>query len=93
MAKLVATDLRLAALAACLSTWGLPWLPHQLTGDDYSALTTSGVGPAVRAGHRPVGGVTPIRAIRTMLDVWVAVSATLLDNFQTMAGGARATIG
>ena len=86
-----------AGAAALLSTAGLPWLPHQVTGDDYRALTSSGVGPAVQlltlAALVAVWRAT--RGRQSVLDLWIVVSLGLLilDNFLTMAGGARATVG
>ncbi len=86
-----------AGASALAATAGLPWLPHQVTGDDYSALTTSGVGPAVQlltlAALATIWRAT--RGRRTALDLWIAASLALLilDNFLTMAGGARASVG
>ncbi|WP_426954478.1 MASE4 domain-containing protein [Muricoccus radiodurans] len=89
--------LALAGGAAAVATLGLPWLPHQVTGDDYAALTTSGVGPAVQL-LTVVALVAVWRATRgrrTVLELWIAAGLALLilDNLLTMAGGARATIG
>ena len=97
--SMVAAGIALAAAGACaaISTAGLPWLPHQVTGDDYSALTRSGIGPAIQ-----VLTVVALLAVwintrgrRTVLELWIAVSLVLLilDNFLTMTGGARATVG
>ena len=93
----VLSALALAALSAAVATTGLPWLPHQVTGDDYSALTTSGVGPAIQA-LTVVALIAVWRAStgrRTVLELWIIVSLVLLifDNFLTMTGGARATVG
>ena len=93
----VVSALALAALSAVLSTAGLPWLPHQVTGDDYSALTTSGVGPAIEV-LTVVALIAVWRASkgrRTVLELWIIVSLVLLilDNLLTMAGSARATLG
>ena len=89
--------LALAGLAAAVATLGLPWLPHQVTGDDYAALTTSGVGPAVQALTLLALGLLwrATRGRRTLLELWLAVGLVLLvlDNLMTMAGGARGTIG
>lgn len=86
-----------AGTTAVLATLRLPWLPHQITGDDYSALTTSGVGPAVQLLTAAALGVVwqVTRGRRTALDLWIAVSLALLilDNFLTNAGGARASVG
>ncbi|WP_338663350.1 MASE4 domain-containing protein [Pararoseomonas sp. SCSIO 73927] len=86
-----------AGLSALVATAGLPWLPHQVTGDDYTALTTSGVGPAVQL--LTIGALILVWRVtkgrRTVFDLWVAASMLLLvlDNFLTMAGGARASVG
>jgi signal transduction histidine kinase/ActR/RegA family two-component response regulator len=86
-----------AGLAALISTSGLPWLPRQVAGDDYSALTNSGVGPGVQLltilALLAVWRVS--RGRQTVLDLWLATSLALLvlDNFLTMAGGARASVG
>ena len=86
-----------AGAAALLATVGLPFLPHQVTGNDYTALTTSGVGPAVQlltlAALLAVWRAT--RTERTVLELWIAASLALLafDNLLTMAGGARGTVG
>ena len=86
-----------AGLTAVLATAGLPFLPDQVTGDDYTAMVRSGVGPAVQAltvialavvWRRTRGG-------RSALDLWLLVSLALLvlDNTLTLLGAARATIG
>ncbi len=86
-----------AGAAALVATAGLPFLPHQVTGDDYRGLTTSGVGPAVQlltvAALLAVWRAT--RTGRTVLELWIAASLALLvlDNLLTMAGGARGTVG
>ncbi|MBP0495960.1 MASE4 domain-containing protein [Pararoseomonas indoligenes] len=86
-----------AGLSAVISTLGLPWLPHQVTGDDYTALTTSGVGPAVQL--LTIAALVLVwraaRGRRTVLDLWVAASMLLLvlDNFLTMAGASRGSVG
>ena len=82
---------------ALVATVGLPFLPHQVTGDDYTALTTSGVGPAVQvltlAALVAVWRAT--RQGRTVLELWLAASLALLvlDNVLTLAGSARGTVG
>jgi signal transduction histidine kinase len=93
----MAIGLAAAAAVAVIATAGLPWLPYQVTGDDYRALTTSGVGPAVQlltvAALVMVWRGTTGR--RTVLELWLAVSLVLLvlDNFLTMTGGARGSVG
>lgn len=49
-AAAVATLLAVAAAGATalVATLALPWLPRQVTGDDYPAMTASGVGPSVQ---------------------------------------------
>ncbi len=87
----------LAAAAAVISTAGLPWLPHQVTGDDYSDVAFSGIGPAVQILTLAALAAVWLasRRQRTVLDVWLSVSLVLLvmDNFLTLAGGARASVG
>jgi signal transduction histidine kinase len=86
-----------AGASALVATAGLPFLPHQVTGDDYTALTTSGVGPAVQvltlAALVAVWRAT--RQGRTVLELWLAASLALLvlDNVLTLAGSARGTVG
>ena len=93
----VLAALSLAGLSAVLSTAALPWLPHQVSGNDYRALTTSGIGPAVQlltlAAVFATWRVT--RGRQSVLDLWLLASLGLLvlDNLLTMAGGGRATIG
>ena len=86
-----------AAIAAVASTWGLPWLPQQTAGNDYRALITSGIGPAVQ-----LLTITALltfwyttRVTRNVLELWLGVSLVLLilDNFLTMAGAARGSLG
>lgn len=86
-----------AATAAVMSTWGLSWLPKQTAGNDYRALITSGVGPAVQ-----LLTITALltfwhatRKERNVLELWLGVSLVLLilDNFLTMAGAARGSLG
>ncbi len=89
--------LGLAGAAACAATLGLPWLPHQVAGDDYSAMTASGVGPGVQVLTLVALGAVwqATRGRRAALDLWIMVSLALLalDNLLTMAGGGRATVG
>jgi signal transduction histidine kinase/CheY-like chemotaxis protein len=97
MACAVVLALAAAAVSALISTLALPWLPHQVTGDNYADLTLSGVGPAVQV--LTVLAVLAVwRAARqrpAVLDMWIGVSLALLvlDNFLTMTGGARGSIG
>ncbi|MFH5923899.1 MASE4 domain-containing protein [Roseomonas xinghualingensis] len=86
----------LAGFAALIATWGLPLLP-EVVGQDYSAVLTSGVAPAVQAltllALFAVWRVT--RGRQTVLDLWLTASLGLLclDNIITMAGGARGSVG
>jgi len=86
-----------AGLTALACTAGLPWLPHQVTGDDYSDVTRSGVGLGLQlvtaAALALVWRMT--RQRRTVLELWIGVSLFLLilDNCLTLAGGARGSIG
>ncbi|MFL1462015.1 MASE4 domain-containing protein [Roseococcus sp. DSY-14] len=93
-----AAALAAAAMSGALATWGLPWLPHQVSGDDYSAMVESGVGPAVQALTVLALGVLWWRTRaggRSVLEVWLLAGLALmvLDNLLTLAGGARATVG
>ena len=96
-ATMAALAVLAAGASALIATAGLPWLPHQVSGDDYSAVLTSGVGPGIEAltllALFAVWRTT--RAGRTVLDLWISVSLVLLcfDNLLTIVGGARATIG
>ena len=91
------SGLAAAGAAAVISCLGLNWLPDQVTGDDYAALTSSGVGPSVQVltllALAAAWRVTQTR--RTVLEVWIAASLALLvlDNILTMAGGARGSVG
>lgn len=71
-------------------------LPKCVEGDDYWLLTTSGIGPGVVA----VTGVALAvlwwkTRLRTVLQLWLAVSLLLLvfDNAVTLMGAARGTVG
>ncbi len=86
-----------AVTSALVATIGLPWLPHQVSGNDYSALVTSGIGPATEAltvvALFAVWRIT--RSRRTVLELWITVSLVLLglDDLLTLAGRARGTLG
>ena len=73
------------------------YLPTLIDGDDFSKLTSSGVGPFVQALTilALVALWRTTRGGRTVLELWLLVSLALLvfDNFITFAGGARATVG
>gem|GEM_PF-857207 len=71
-------------------------LPKSVEGDDYWLLTTSGVGPAVVA--LTVLALLVLcwtTRLRTVLQLWLAVSLLLLvfDNMVTLPGAARGTVG
>ncbi len=92
-----AAALAAAGAAALAATAGLPWLPHQVMGDDNSAVTTSGAGLAMQAlaaaALAALWWATRRRA--SVLDLWIGVSLVLLmlDNVLTMAGGPRGSVG
>ncbi len=85
-----------AALTGVAATRYVHLLPKCVEGDDYWALTTSGIGPGVVA-------LTVLALIvlcwktrlRTVLQLWLAVSLLLLvfDNLVTLPGAARGTVG
>jgi diguanylate cyclase (GGDEF)-like protein len=86
----------LVAVATAASTWGLAWLPTIVTGDDYSALTTSGVGPAVLIATLVSLGVLALRTrCATQVELYLAISLALLalDDVLTLTGGSRLSIG
>ena len=87
----------LAATAAVVATIGLPWLPHQVTGDDYRGVLTSGVGPGVQSLTLAALLVMWLatRERRTVLELWLVAGLALLvlDNLATLAGGSRASVG
>ena len=73
------------------------YLPKCVVGDDYSMLTTSGIGPVVEL-LTVFAFIVLWRATgrgRTVLELWLAVSLVLLvlDNLLTLAGAARGTTG
>ncbi|HWK48105.1 MAG TPA: MASE4 domain-containing protein [Stellaceae bacterium] len=87
----------LIAACAVLCVGFVQYLPKCVVGDDYTLLTTSGIGPGVElltiAALVMLWRVT--RQGRTVLEVWLAVSLVLLilDNLLTLTGAARGTIG
>ena len=98
--------LLLVAVSACLVAFVListlvvtEWvdaLPTIVRGDDYSALTTSGIGPAVELLTLVALGILwAATRLRTTLQLWVAVSLFLLvlDNGLTLFGAARGSVG
>lgn len=91
------SGLAAACAAAAISTLGLNWLPNQVAGDNYAALTNSGVGPCVQVVTLIALAVVwrTTHSRRSVLEMWIATSLVLLilDNGLTMAGGARESIG
>ncbi|MFY9291623.1 MAG: MASE4 domain-containing protein [Methylorubrum rhodinum] len=85
-----------AALTGLVVTRYVHWLPKCVEGDDYGLLTTSGIGPAVVAATVLALAVLCWRTrLRTVLQLWLAVSLLLLvfDNLVTLPGAARGTVG
>ena len=86
-----------AALIVCfVVARHVEWLPKSVSGDDYRLLTTSGIGPAVVALNALALAVLCWRTrLRTLLQLWLAVSLflLLLDNVVTLPAGARGTVG
>ncbi|MBL6080823.1 MASE4 domain-containing protein, partial [Belnapia sp. T18] len=71
-------------------------LPKSVEGDNYTQLTTSGIGPAVLAVSVIALAVLWRQTrLRTALQLWLAVSLFLLvlDNAVTLPGAARGTVG
>ena len=94
----------LTALAVAAGAGALSWiviayveyLPRSVEGDNYWLLTTSGVGPAVVL--LTVAALATLcwrTRLRTVLQLWLAVSLLLLvfDNLITLPGAARGTVG
>ncbi|CAO4144662.1 MASE4 domain-containing protein [Methylorubrum aminovorans] len=84
------------ALAGFVVTRYVHLLPKSVEGDDYWLLTTSGVGPAVVAlTVLALAVLCWTTRLRTVLQLWLAVSLLLLvfDNMVTLPGAARGTVG
>ena len=84
------------AMAAAISTLALPWLPTIVLGDDYRALSTSGVGPAVLIATLASLVVLAKRTrLATQVELCLAVSLALLvmDDVLTLIGGSRLSVG
>ena len=98
-AALIAAGAALLLACACagVATIGLAHLPLQVVGDDYSAMVQSGVGPGlvVLTIAALVAMILVTIRQRSMLEVWIIVSLALLvfDNWLTLAGAARGTVG
>jgi signal transduction histidine kinase/CheY-like chemotaxis protein len=93
----IGAALLLAGTCACVATVALPYLPLQVVGDDYTAMIHSGIGPGLVL-LTIAALVTMILVTlrqRSMLEVWIIVSLALLvlDNWLTLAGAARGTVG
>ena len=85
-----------AALTAVAVTRYVHLLPKSVEGDDYWLLTTSGVGPTVVAlTVLALAVLCWTTRLRTVLQLWLAVSLLLLvfDNMVTLPGAARGTVG
>ncbi len=92
----IAGTVAAAALTAVMVTRYVHLLPKSVEGDDYWLLTTSGVGPAVVAlTMLALGVLCWTTRLRTVLQLWLAVSLLLLvfDNLVTLPGAARGTVG
>ena len=94
----------LAALAVVAGVGVLSWvsvslvdvLPKSAEGDSYRPLSTSGIGPAVVAFTVvSLATLCWTTRLRTVLQLWLAVSLVLLllDNLVTLPGAARGTVG
>ncbi|AWI90332.1 hybrid sensor histidine kinase/response regulator [Methylobacterium sp. DM1] len=92
----IAATVAAAALTAVVVTRYVHLLPKSVEGDDYWLLTTSGVGPAVVAlTVLALAVLCWTTRLRTVLQLWLAVSLLLLvfDNMVTLPGAARGTVG
>ena len=92
----IAATVAAAALTAVVVTRYVHLLPKCVEGDDYWLLTTSGVGPAVVAlTVLALAVLCWTTRLRTVLQLWLAVSLLLLvfDNMITLPGAARGTVG
>ncbi|MCJ2107391.1 MASE4 domain-containing protein [Methylobacterium sp. E-041] len=95
----IATAIGVAAAVAGLSylvVAHVDRLPTTVVGDDYWALTTSGIGPAVVAlTLASLAILCWTTRLRSLLQLWLAVSLflLLLDNLVTQTGAARGTVG
>jgi signal transduction histidine kinase len=84
------------ALSTFVVTRYVHHLPKSVEGDDYWSLTTSGVGPAVVVLTLVALAVLCwTTRLRTVLQLWLAVSLLLLvfDNMITLPGAARGSVG
>jgi signal transduction histidine kinase len=90
----------LTILCVILITWVVGEhaspLPKLANGDNYRALITSGIGPAVATFIALVVLLLCVRTrLRTMFQLWLCVALALLffDCIITLAGSSRGTIG
>jgi signal transduction histidine kinase len=92
----VAGTVAAAGLTALVATRYVHLLPQCVEGDDYWRLTTTGVGPGIVGLTVLALAVLCWRTrLRTVLQLWLAVSLLLLvcDNMVTLPGAARGTVG
>ncbi|MEG9524189.1 MAG: MASE4 domain-containing protein [Hyphomicrobiales bacterium] len=92
----VAGTVAAAALTAVAATRYVHLLPKCVEGDDYRLLTTSGVGPGVVSLTVLALAILCWKTrLRTVLQLWLAVSLLLLvfDNMVTLPSAARGTVG
>ncbi len=92
----VAGTVAAAALTGVAATRFVHLLPKCVDGDDYRLLTTSGIGPGVVAlTVLALATLCWKTRLRTVLQLWLAVSLLLLvfDNMVTLPGAARGTVG
>jgi PAS domain S-box-containing protein len=92
----VAGTVAAAALTGVVAARYVHLLPKCVEGDDYWMLTTSGIGPGLVALTIVALAVLWWRTrLRTVLQLWLAVSLLLLvfDNMVTLPGAARGTVG
>ena len=96
IAGTVCATLGLVALATALATWGVPYLPVIVSGDDYTALTSSCVGPFV-LGMTVLAVVVLVWRTRcaSAVELCLALSLVLLafDDLLTLAGASRLSLG
>ena len=84
------------ALIGVVVTRYVHLLPKSVEGDDYWLVTTTGIGPLIVA--LSMSALTVLcwtTRLRTVLQIWLAVSLLLLvfDNLVTLPGAARGTVG
>jgi diguanylate cyclase (GGDEF)-like protein len=94
--RAVGVALALVGVATAAATWGLPWLPVIVNGDDYRALTTSGVGTTVLLATLMSLAILVARTrCATQVELCLAISLMLLamDDVLTLVGGSRLSVG